>query len=81
MHDSAGHTFTMISSLSKIAALRLERENPDKCKVSESLADIDGLSRSGVTQLRCSINNLREDEFHDHRTQAVTDSYRRCTRC
>lgn len=71
MHDSAGHTFTMISSLSKIAGCEIVSENPDISKISESLADIDGLSRSGVTQLRCSINNLREDEFMTTVTKAI----------
>ena len=71
MHDSAGHTFTMISSLSKIAAVEVSKDNFDKAKISESLADIDGLSRSGVTQLRCSINNLREDEFMTTVTKAI----------
>ena len=71
MHDSAGHTFTMISSLAKIANCEIVKESPDMAKISESLADIDGLSRSGVTQLRCSINNLREDEFMTTVTKAI----------
>ena len=71
MHDSAGHTFTMISSLAKIANIEMQKEKPDTSKISESLADIDGLSRSGVTQLRCSINNLREDEFMTTVSKAI----------
>ena len=71
MHDSAGHTFTMISSLAKIANIEMQKETPDTDKISGSLADIDGLSRSGVTQLRCSINNLREDEFMTTVTKAI----------
>ena len=71
MHDSAGHTFTMISSLAKIANIEMQKETPDTDKISRSLADIDGLSRSGVTQLRCSINNLREDEFMTTVTKAI----------
>ncbi|MCX4364100.1 MAG: two-component sensor histidine kinase, partial [Clostridia bacterium] len=35
------------------------------------ISEIDGLSRSGVTQLRCSINNLRDDEFMTSVTKAV----------
>ena len=71
MHDSAGHTFTMISALSKIASSELNKEVPDTEAVLKSLSEIDGLSRSGVTQLRCSINNLREDSFMNSVTQAI----------
>ncbi len=79
MHDSAGHTFTMISSLSRIVLFELRKENPDISLISEHINDIDAHSRSGVTQLRCSINNLREDEFMTSITKAVrtiTDAVR-----
>ncbi len=66
IHDSAGHTFTMISSLAKI--LQIET---DKTKISEYIEEIDGLSRSGITQLRCSINNLCDDEFMTSVTKAI----------
>lgn len=66
IHDSAGHTFTMISSLAKI--LQVET---DSDKVHKYISEIDGLSRSGITQLRCSINNLRDDEFMTSVTSAV----------
>lgn len=66
IHDSAGHTFTMISSLAKILQIETDRE-----KFLEYLSEIDGLSRSGITQLRCSINNLRDDEFMTSVTKAV----------
>ena len=36
-----------------------------------NISEIDGLSRSGVTQLRCTINNLRDDEFMTSVTKAV----------
>lgn len=66
IHDSAGHTFTMISSLAKI--LRIETDGD---RIREYIDEIDGLSRSGITQLRCSINNLRDDEFMTSVTRAV----------
>ena len=70
IHDSAGHTFTMISSLSRIISSQLAgKDVPDEAK--GYLSEIDGLSRSGVTQLRCSINNLREDEFMTSVTRAI----------
>lgn len=71
IHDSAGHTFTMISSLSKILAFEAEKENPDIKSMLGYISEIDGLSRSGLTQLRCSVNNLREDEFMTSVTQAI----------
>ncbi|MDE5570220.1 MAG: two-component sensor histidine kinase [Ruminococcus sp.] len=66
IHDSAGHTFTMISSLAKILQIETDRD-----RMLEYTAEIDGLSRSGITQLRCSINNLRDDEFMTSVTGAV----------
>ena len=79
IHDSAGHTFTMISSLSRIIQFELRKDNPDISLISEHISDIDSHSRSGVTQLRCSINNLREDEFMTSISRAVrtvTDAVR-----
>ncbi len=77
IHDSAGHTFTMISSLAKITEAELK--NGNTADISQYIAEIDGLSRSGITQLRCSINNLRDDEFMTSVTRAVktvTDAVR-----
>lgn len=71
IHDSAGHTFTMISSISKILAVETEKKNPDIKNMLGYISEIDGLSRSGLTQLRCSINNLREDSFMTSVTQAI----------
>ena len=70
IHDSAGHTFTMISSLSRIIDSDLAgRDIP--AETVGYVREIDGLSRSGVTQLRCSINNLRSDEFMTSVTRAI----------
>lgn len=70
IHDSAGHTFTMISSLSRIINADLSgRDVP--AETTGYVREIDGLSRSGITQLRCSINNLRDDEFMSSVTRAV----------
>ncbi len=67
IHDSAGHTFTMISSIARV----LLSSGGKDTGAEEYLREIDGLSRSGVTQLRCSINNLRDDEFMTTVTGAV----------
>lgn len=66
IHDTAGHIFTMISSLAKVLQVETDRD-----KIQDYIAEIDGLSRSGITQLRCSINNLRDDEFMTSVTRAV----------
>ena len=71
MHDSAGHTFTMISSLARLLKFETEQSEPDIDKMQKNISEIDGLSRSGVTQLRCTINNLRDDEFMTSITKAV----------
>lgn len=71
IHDSAGHTFTMISSVARILEAEIRREKPDTSGMLEYIRELDGLSRSGITQLRCSVRNLREDNFMTSVTQAV----------
>lgn len=71
IHDSAGHTFTMINSISRILENSLLDGTSDTETLLEYIREIDGLSRSGITQLRCSINNLREDNFMKSVTQVV----------
>ncbi|MBQ6182071.1 MAG: two-component sensor histidine kinase [Ruminococcus sp.] len=71
MHDSAGHTFTMISALARMLQSDVRTENQDNSEVLDKLSEIDGLSRSGVTQLRCTINNLRDQAFMSSVTNAV----------
>ena len=71
MHDSAGHTFTMISALARLLQSDVQAEQPDHAGMQEKLTEIDGLSRSGVTQLRCTINNLRDQAFMSSVTKAV----------
>lgn len=71
MHDSAGHTFTMISALARLLRSDMQAEIPDTSDVLEKVSEIDGLSRSGVTQLRCTINNLRDQAFMSSVTNAI----------
>ncbi|MDD7428906.1 MAG: histidine kinase N-terminal 7TM domain-containing protein [Oscillospiraceae bacterium] len=81
VHDTAGHTFTMISSLAKLSKVRLS-DMPDSPQLRELISFMDeteSLARGGLTQLRCSINNLREDSFLTTVTAAVktvTDAVR-----
>lgn len=71
IHDSAGHTFTMISSISRVLEAELLKSVSDTETMLGYVRELDGLSRSGITQLRCSINNLREENFMKSVTQAV----------
>ncbi len=73
VHDTAGHTFTMISSLAKLSKSRISEITPSS--VTEELLEFadktESLSRGGLTQLRCSINDLRADSFMSTVTAAV----------
>ena len=71
IHDSAGHTFTMINSVSRILEAEIRKSEPDINNMIEYIRELDGFSRSGITQLRCSINNLRDENFMKSVTQAV----------
>ncbi|MGN0636841.1 MAG: histidine kinase N-terminal 7TM domain-containing protein [Huintestinicola sp.] len=81
VHDTAGHTFTMISSLAKLSKVRLSEmpESPQLSELRGFMDETESLARGGLTQLRCSINNLREDSFMTTVTAAVktvTDAVR-----
>ncbi|MCI7766378.1 MAG: histidine kinase [Oscillospiraceae bacterium] len=81
VHDTAGHTFTMISSLAKLSKVRLSEmpDSPQQRELSGFMDETESLARGGLTQLRCSINNLREDSFMTTVTAAVrtvTDAVR-----
>lgn len=73
VHDTAGHTFTIISSLAKLSQSRIA--NIKSCTETEELLEFaektESLARGGLTQLRCSINDLREDSFMSTVTAAV----------
>ena len=73
VHDTAGHTFTMISSLAKISKVRLSAmpDSPENRELCGFMDETESLARGGLTQLRCSINNLREDSFMTTVTAAV----------
>lgn len=81
VHDTAGHTFTMISSLAKLSKVRLSEmpETPQITELQGFMDETESLARGGLTQLRCSINNLRDDSFMSTVTAAVktvTDAVR-----
>lgn len=65
VHDTAGHTLTMLTSLARLANACAGKLTPcqELSELKGFLDDAEKLSRSGVTQLRCSINDLRDDSF------------------
>lgn len=73
VHDTAGHTFTIISSLAKLSQSRIANiaDSPEKTELLEFAEKTESLARGGLTQLRCSINDLREDSFMTTVTAAV----------
>ncbi|MDE6591622.1 MAG: two-component sensor histidine kinase [Oscillospiraceae bacterium] len=73
VHDTAGHTFTIISSLAKLSKARLANiaASPEANELLEFAEKTESLARGGLTQLRCSINDLREDSFMTTVTAAV----------
>lgn len=72
VHDTAGHTLTMITSLARLSQAAAEKVTGEGLNdLKEYLEETERISRSGVTQLRCSINNLRDDSFLKSVTGAV----------
>lgn len=73
VHDTAGHTFTIISSLAKLSQARIAniKKSPETEELFEFAEKTESLARGGLTQLRCSINDLREDSFMSTVTAAV----------
>lgn len=71
VHDTAGHTLTMINSLMKLSRIeygKLSRELPQSEQTDEEagnslpsyLEQAQEMAGTGIRELRCSINNLRQ---------------------
>lgn len=58
VHDTAGHTLTMINSLAKL--IYIAADNGDSDDVKQYSQEAQSLSSQGIAQLRVSINNLRK---------------------
>ena len=58
VHDTAGHTLTMINSLAKLADIAADGGNLSEVK--QYAQEAQQLSSQGIAQLRVSINNLRK---------------------
>ena len=69
VHDTAGHTLTMIQSYMKLAAVANQKQEPDKVK--EYLEDARTLTGEGIKELRQSINQLRKEAESELVTQGI----------
>ena len=69
VHDTAGHTLTMIQSYMKLAEVSADREEMGEVKTY--LSEARTLSGQGIRELRESINMLRQEAEYELVTQAV----------
>lgn len=69
VHDTTGYTLTMIQSLTKMSQISLEKSDFEACKTYIKQAE--ELSRTGIKELRCSINHLKKQEGFQLVTQGV----------
>ena len=69
VHDTAGHTLTMIQSYMKLAEISAGKENFEEAKTY--LTEARQLTGQGIKELRESINMLREEAEYELVTQGV----------
>ena len=69
VHDTTGHTLTMLSSYMKLAEVSVKDEKKDEAL--EYIRDARSLASGGITELRETINLLRTAPEHELVTQGV----------
>ncbi len=69
VHDTAGHTLTMIQSYMKLAQVANEKNKQEE--VTEYLYEARNLTSKGIKELRESINHLKVGENSELVTQGV----------
>lgn len=69
VHDTAGHTLTMIRSYMKLAVVANEKQESEQ--VHEYLEEARELSSQGIKELRESINQLRREADSELVTQGI----------
>lgn len=69
VHDTAGHTLTMIQSYMKLTEVSSKKHEMDK--VNEYLAEARALTSEGIKELRESINQLRKEAEYELVTQGI----------
>lgn len=77
VHDTAGHTLTMIRSLIKLIGIGLEERDGDRLTslqweaVEEYVKQAQNLAGEGIRQLRQAIKNMRQESGWDLVTQGI----------
>ncbi|MBR3645820.1 MAG: hypothetical protein IKN54_05330 [Lachnospiraceae bacterium] len=69
VHDTAGHTFTMIQSYMKLAEVSVNSDEKEQAQEYISQARV--LTSNGIKELRESINMLRQGENYELVTKGV----------
>lgn len=69
VHDTAGHTLTMIQSYMKLADVSVKKQETEKAE--EYLAEAKTLTSQGIRELRESINYLRREASYELVTQGI----------
>lgn len=69
VHDTAGHTLTMIQSYMKLAELCVKNE--ENAKAETYLSEARVLTSQGIRELRESINQLRREQSYELVTRGV----------
>lgn len=69
VHDTAGHTLTMINSLARLTDISISGGDLDAA--GKYAAEAQQLSGQGIAQLRVSINNLRSREENSLITEGL----------
>lgn len=59
VHDTTGHTLTMLNALSKLTTISIN--NNDLTCAKQYSTESEAMSSQGISQLRMSINNLRNN--------------------
>lgn len=70
VHDTTGHTLTMIQSLIKLARISCEEEGKNET-IEAYLSQAQELAVSGIRQLRWSINHMRQGKSCALVTQSI----------
>ncbi len=75
VHDTTGHTLTMISSLVKLS--RIACEDGSGGSIEDYLNQAQELASQGIKELRCSINHLRQGNDRELVTEGIFQLTRR----
>lgn len=60
VHDTAGHTLTVLNTLARVSGIAAEKGCLDEVK--ENMHEAERLASSGIARLRAAINNMKNDK-------------------